>query len=57
MPNYSTKVYSNPMEARKAADNEDRPNLREIRSVQDKSKKINKLKNPKFYGYSNIKKY
>ena len=57
MPNYSTKVYSNPMEARKAADNEDRANLREIRSVQDKSKKINKLKNPKFYGYTNIKKY
>jgi hypothetical protein len=30
------------MEARKAADDEDRANLREIRSVEDKSKKSTK---------------
>jgi hypothetical protein len=61
------RVYSTPMEARKAADDEDRANLREIRSVEDKSKKSTKLKtteatkskakNPKFYGYTNITKY
>jgi hypothetical protein len=50
------------MEARKAADDEDRANLREIRSVEDKSKKStkttkSKAKNPKFYGYTNITKY
>jgi hypothetical protein len=65
------RVYSTPMEARKAADDEDRANLREIRSVEDKSKKStkttkttksteatkSKAKNPKFYGYTNITKY
>ena len=30
------KVYKNPFDARKAADNEDRQNLREIRAVQAK---------------------
>ena len=53
------RVYSTPMEARKAADDEDRANLRETRSVEDKFKKStkSKLKNTKFYGYTNIKKY
>ena len=53
------RVYSTPMEARKAADDEDRANLRETRSVEDKFKKStkSKLKNTKFYGYTNTKKY
>jgi len=34
------KVYKNPFDARKAADDEDRQNLKEIRSVQDKTKPI-----------------
>ena len=56
------KVYKTTMEARKAADDEDRANLREVRSVEDKSKKYtkstkSKAKNPKFYGYTNITKY
>lgn len=56
------RVYSTPMEARKAADDEDRASLREIRSVEAKSTKYTKAtkpkaKNPKFYGYTNITKY
>ena len=35
------KVYKTTMEARKAADDEDRQNLKEIRAVQDKTKKSN----------------
>ena len=35
------KVYKTTMQARKAADDEDRQNLKEIRAVQDKTKKSN----------------
>jgi hypothetical protein len=31
---YEGKVYDNPFDARKAADNEDRQNLKEIRAVE-----------------------
>ncbi len=33
---YEGKVYKNPFDARKAADDEDRQNLKEIRAVQAK---------------------
>jgi len=37
---YKRKVYKNPFDARKAADDEDRQNLKEIRAVQDKIKPV-----------------
>jgi hypothetical protein len=39
-PKYLEKVYKDPFAARKAADDEDRQNLKEIRSVQDKIKPV-----------------